>query len=168
MRRQIPSFTLIEVIVVLIIIVILATASILVFRPQTTVLHSQQTQALAELTEIAKAIQAYGLDEGHYPADVSRGLPSGIEKYLTPDESWPDGPIPGTVYDYDNWQNKTCIDNAASGTVQITLRQVPDRNPDGSNVWAWYYVLFGKGTAHCDNASEWNKGECVNCQGFEL
>src|SRR5690606_39836552 len=103
-----------------------------------------------------------------YPADVSRNLPSGIEVYLTADENWPSGPLSGSVYDYDNWSDQTCIDPEASGSIQVTLRQIPGRNPNGSNVWAWYYVLKGKGAPHCSNATEAELGECVNCPGFEL
>lgn len=162
------SFTLLEVLLVTAILAILAMTVYLVVRPAETVENSQQSEALTELREIGKALQLFALDNGYYPADVARGIPAGIEAYLTADSTWPDGPIPGTVYDYDNWSGQSCIDNAANSSIQITLRNIPGRNPDGSSVWAWYYVLSGKGTPHCSNASEWNKGECVNCTGFQL
>jgi prepilin-type N-terminal cleavage/methylation domain-containing protein len=161
------AFTLIEILVSIAIVTILASAVVFVVRPAQKVEDSKVKQALIELKEIGKAIGFFASDNGFYPDDVSRGLPSGIEQYLTPGETWPDGPLPGSVYDYDNWSDQTCVDGAASGSVQITLREVPDRNPDGSDVWAWYYVLSGTGTAHCNSATEWDKGECINCGDFD-
>ncbi|MCA9378984.1 prepilin-type N-terminal cleavage/methylation domain-containing protein [Candidatus Dojkabacteria bacterium] len=166
--RILKGFTLMEVILVIAILSILLGTTYLIFNPTEKIEESQQSQALSELREIGRALGFFALDNGYYPADVSRGLPTGLEPYLNAQGNWPDGPLPGSVYDYDNWSGQTCIDSAASGSIQITLREVPGRNPDQSNVWAWYYVLEGKGTPHCTNASEWDKGECINCPGFTL
>lgn len=167
-KRLPAAFTLIEMVIGMAILAILLTVVTVIVRPFDRIEKSAQQRAITELGEIAKAVQLFSLDEGYYPADVNRNVPPGISKYLTSEISWPEGPIPGTVYDYDNWSNQTCTDPEASGSIQITLRQIPGRNPDGSNVWAWYYPIFGKGSPHCNDANQWNKGECVSCPGFEL
>ncbi len=167
-KKKLKTFTLIEIVVAIVLVSILTAVTLTIINPSQKVDESKQKEAIIELREIAKAVQYYASDLGAYPADVSRGLPSGIEDYLRADGSWPDGPLPGSVYDYDNWSEQTCIDPNASGSIQVTLRQVPDRNPDGSDVWAWYFVLSGNGTPHCNSATEWDLGECVSCPDFEL
>lgn len=161
------AFTLLELVVSLTILAILTTAIYAVIGPRQNIQRAQQLASINELNEIGKALGFFAADNGFYPPDVSRALPPGIEAYINPEEAWPDGPFPGSVYDYDNWTTQSCIDAEASGSIQITLRQIPNRNPDGSNVWAWYYVLSGKGTPHCSNFAEHNKGECINCPGFD-
>lgn len=167
-KNYLVAHTLIELVIAITIIAILATVVYAIIRPPQIYEDTQYTQALTELAEIGKAIQYYAADNGAFPPDVNRGLPAGIERYLAPEQRWPVGPLEGSIYDYDNWSGKTCLDPEASGSIQITLREVPDRNPDGSNVWAWYYVLYGKGMPHCNTASEAYLGECVNCGDFEL
>lgn len=162
-----PGFTLLELVISFAIIGILSVAVYVVISPWQKIERAQQLQSINELNEIGKALGFFAADNGYYPDDVNRGLPPGIEAYINPEEMWPTGPFPGSVYDYDNWSDKTCLDTEASGSIQITLREVPDRNPDGSAVWAWYYILDGKGTPHCNNSNEWKKGECVNCPGFD-
>lgn len=161
------AFTLIEVITVISILSVLVFVGFVVLRPFDRVRDSQTQRALTELAEIAKATQLFALDYGYYPADVSRDLPAGIAEYITPEADWPEGPFPGSVYDYDNWSDQECIDPNGSYSVQITLREVPNQNPDGTDVWAWYYPIFGNGTPHCSNNNEYTKGECVICPGFD-
>ncbi|MCA9382365.1 prepilin-type N-terminal cleavage/methylation domain-containing protein [Candidatus Dojkabacteria bacterium] len=158
------GFTLIEVIIVIALLAILSGSVFLVVKPFDLIEETRYERSITELTSIGKALELWVTIEGQYPPDVNRDLPNGIERYLNTAPIWPKGPYPGSVYDYDNWTGQTCIDPAASGSVQITLRQVPGFNPDGSNVWALYYVIAGKGTPHCSNANEWNKGTCINCE----
>jgi prepilin-type N-terminal cleavage/methylation domain-containing protein len=162
------GFTLIEVITVIAILGILIFVSVELVNPRARVEESQAKKAITELSEIAKAVQLFALDNGYYPDDVVRGLPPGIDNYITPEPLWPDGPFNGSVYDYDNWTGQNCIDPEASNSIQITLREVPGQNPDGSIVWAWYYPIFGKGSSHCNNVNEWDKGECVICEDFSI
>lgn len=167
MTQTKAGFTVLELVISLTILAILSLAVYLAIGPRQQIERAQQLASINELNEIGKALGYYAADLGSYPPDVSRALPNGLESYINPEEEWPDGPFEGSVYDYDNWQGQTCIDSEASGSVQITLREIPDRNPDGSDVWAWYYVISGKGTPHCSNSNEWNKGECINCPGFD-
>ncbi len=167
MKKQKAAFTIIELVLSMAILAILSVAIYVIIGPRQQIERAQKLASVNELNEIGKAIGFFAADTGAYPADVNRSIPPGIEAYINPEEQWPDGPFPGSVYDYDNWSDKTCIDAEASGSIQITLREVPNRNPDGSNVWAWYYVLSGKGTPHCSTANEATKGECVNCPGFD-
>lgn len=157
------AFTLIEIILVVAIIGIISAVVIVSLKPAELMDNARYSRASQELTQIGKALEMWEATEGDLPDDVYRDLPPGIEKYLSSNDQWPTGPYSGSVYDYDNWEDETCIDEEASGTVQITLRQVPGFNPDGSDVWAIYYVIRGKGTPHCLDMNEWDKGHCINC-----
>lgn len=162
-EKKEEGFTLIEIIIVIALLAILSSVVFFVVKPFELIEETRYERAVTELTQIGKALELWVTIEGQYPPDVNRDLPNGIEKYLNTAPIWPKGPYPGSVYDYDNWSDQTCIDPEASGSVQITLRQVPGFNPDGSDVWALYYVIAGKGTPHCSSSSEWNKGQCINC-----
>lgn len=101
------------------------------------------TRAVSELSVISNAIKLQVQENNVYPADVSRGLPAGIEKYIaTPNDEWPNAPWPGTVYDYENWdsgqviqisarfclqgQNSICKDNATKYLKQLVKTCSPD------------------------------------------
>lgn len=157
------GFTLIEIVIVIAIVAILAAVVVVYLKPHELIRNARYNRATQELVQIGKALEMWEATEGELPPDVNRSLPPGIERYLNTNNDWPDGPFSGSVYDYDNWTDETCIDEEASGTVQITLREVPGYNPDGSDVWAIYYVIRGKGTPHCSNMNEWDKGHCINC-----
>src|SRR3990167_704101 len=55
-----------------------------------------------ELRQINAALEHWISDNETYPADVNRGLPTGLEAYL-PDGDWPSGPWNNSVYDWDSW-----------------------------------------------------------------
>lgn len=133
------GFTLLEIIIVITIIGILASVTVVFIKPFELFEKAKYNRARAELQQIGKALEMWGATEGGYSPDVYRDIPPGIEKYLSSSNSlWPQGSFENSVYDCGNWFDKECIEPAASGTIQITLRQVPGRNPDGSNVWAMY------------------------------
>jgi competence protein ComGC len=163
------AFTIQEILIVAVIVAVLSTVTYAILRPQERITDAAYDQALIELKEITRAIQLYSLDNGQYPPEVSQGIDPGLAKYLTKDINWGSGPLPGTVYDYDNWIGQSCLASAANDTVQISLRNVPGRNPDGSSVWSWYASATpGKlGAATCLDATKVGKGECANCDGFD-
>ena len=59
-------------------------------------------------------MELYLITNRDYPTDVTRNVPSGLEQYLG-GGTWPDGPYPGSVYDWDNRLS-------TEGYIQISLR----------------------------------------------
>jgi len=100
MRR---GFTLIEVMIAITLVIILSTLSILYYQSYTE--NSKLSRVTTELTTLATALTQYAEDNNYaYPPDVSRGLPSGIEKYL-PNQVLPTSVWPHGLFDYDAWPN---------------------------------------------------------------
>lgn len=163
-KNNFYAFTFLEILLALTIMAILGAATLAAYNPAARIYSSQKSRAVQELKEIAKAIQAYNLDNGDWPPDGARGEDPGLSDYLGDDFDWSTGPIPGTVWDYDNWTGNTCINSDADDSVQISLRNVPNRNPDGSDTWAWYIPVNPDapyGAPHCSLVDEYDAGECV-------
>ncbi len=167
--QRFKGFTLVEVLVVITLLAIMSVLVIVILNPNQRIWRTQATEALAELKEMAKAVELYVVDYGSFPPDENEDIPAVISEYISFKSSWPEGPFPGSVYDYDNWADgRSCIDNSVEGTIQMTIRNVTRRNPDNSDTWAWYVPIQGNGGPHCENINEYDKGECITCTGFQL
>ena len=96
------GFNILELIIVLSIMAIL-TLVIYVSTGQSRQ-GAYQVLTQAQIKQMENALEFY-LDEndGTYPEDEDRNLPSEFVTYLGPGE-WPDGPWPGSVYDWENWE----------------------------------------------------------------
>src|SRR3990167_108267 len=94
------AFTLVELLVVVTILAVLSGVGIAYIGRAKQ--EAKYVRAKKELETIASALQSYINDHEQYPADVNRGLPNGVEQYLS-EGDWPDGPWTGSVYDWDNW-----------------------------------------------------------------
>lgn len=166
------GFSIVEVLVVVVIIAILATIVYNSFGSSREATYFNR--AKAELTTLANATKLYAIKYNTYPADVNRGLPSGIQEFVSQTDQnaiWPAGPWPGSVYDYDHW-NINGVD-----TVQISIRFCPiggplsqcqfPQEPWASNFGvdsAVYYCLIGNCRAHSNEPVTY-PGYCINCPG---
>lgn len=168
-----PGFTMVEIMIVIFVIGILAA---LVY---TNIFNNKEkvyeARTHVEFQTIVTALKLYAQKYNEYPADVSRGLPNGLEEFIAPNDSvdqWPDAPWPGSVYDYDRWDNLEGVD-----TYQVSVRFCPIGGPLSAckfpNLpWAagfevnsaYYYCIKGNCRSHQANPATY-PGYCVNCPG---
>jgi len=109
------GFTFIEIMIVLLIMGLLIVGY--TYMSSSRKDRAYALRAQGELITMANAIKLYVQENNVYPADVNRGLPPGIEKFLGSGEinsSWPNAPWPGSVYDYENWDS--------GDTIQVSIR----------------------------------------------
>ena len=151
------GFTLVEILLVVVIVAILIAGVLVAIRPATLIEKGHYRNASISLKSIAKAANLYAARYGYYPEDVWRDIPQAFTEYLNPG-SWPDGPFPGSVYDWENWEGQTCWDGS-TGIIQITLRQV---DYEDKTDYTLYWVIQGDGVPHCSDDSV--RGECLNCE----
>jgi prepilin-type N-terminal cleavage/methylation domain-containing protein len=165
------GFTLMEVMIVVVIIIILATLVTVMWTRAKT--NAKLSSTTAGLLEINTAVTQYAEDNNYqYPADVSRGVPPGLEKYLQggvwPTSSWPHG-----VYDWDSWTHPG-PDSALLGQqiYQISYRLCGVNDPDSycqdpvlfphfTHYSSIYYCISGPCIPHPSDINA--PAYCVNC-----
>jgi general secretion pathway protein G len=176
------GFTLVELMVVIAVMAILSTLVI----TQISGSHEKAyfSRAQTELNTISSAAKAYALKYDVYPDDSpDAGIPSEIMEFVrTADgnEEWPNGPWPGSKYDYDAWDVDS---DGKNETYQISIRfcswteytspggaaLCKSRAPEepwatnfGSNDNSVYYCI--KGYCRANEGASWNTpGYCINC-----
>jgi prepilin-type N-terminal cleavage/methylation domain-containing protein len=166
------GFSLIELLVVITIIGILA--SIVLPVVGTAREKARFARAKLEFRNINTALDLYHSDhDGDYPPDVSRAVPPGLEIYLAASGGWPQAPWPGSVYDWDNWDDP---DYPGEKIYQISARFCPVGGPLSAcrfpnETWAQnfglnsaaYYCVSGNCRSHVSEAYNY-PGYCVNCE----
>lgn len=162
-KKNRTGFTLIELLIVIAIVGILAVIVISALAQARNKAYTART--LQEFRSFQEAMELYLMDNGNYPDDVNRNVPSGMEEYLG-GSSWPNGPYPGSVYDWDNKMN-------TNGYIQISLRfcDIAGENcyfPTESwaanfdKMSAMYFCFEGQCRSHPDRPLD-HPGYCVNC-----
>jgi prepilin-type N-terminal cleavage/methylation domain-containing protein len=167
-RTLLKGFTLIEL---LIVVAIIATLSSVVFS---AVRHAREAaylaQAKKELRSVHDSLGFYMDENGEYPPDSNRDIPPGLEQYLAPG-IWPDAAWPGSVFDWDNWDDP----ETGEKIYQISIRFCPIGEPDECRFpnqdWAEdfdisssvFYCIEGRCRAHRSQPSD-HPGYCVNCR----
>lgn len=161
------GFTLIELLTVMAIISILA--SVIITNLRYAKEKAYYANAMQTFNAYRTAIELYAIDNnGNYPPDVSRGMPSELNKYLTDANSTTiAGPWPGSTVDWDNWSPEP--------TYQISIRFCPyggtlsqcnfPNEPWASNFGvdsSVYYCLSGACRAQQSQPANY-PGYCVNC-----
>lgn len=164
------GFTLMEILIVIGIIAVLGgivAGSLLSGRDK-----AYTARAMLEFRSLSNALELYKIDNGGYPADVDRGLPSGLEEHLSGGH-WPNAPWPGSVYDWDNWENPDVSDERI---VQFSIRFCaidetdPENCPFPQEAWAAdfdinsavYYCVEGDCRSHNSQPANY-PGYCLNC-----
>ncbi|MCI5051258.1 MAG: type II secretion system GspH family protein [Candidatus Pacebacteria bacterium] len=162
------GFTLMELLVVVAIIGVLGALILSAVNNSRNKAYTART--LQEFRSFQQAMEIYLGDHASYPADVSRNIPAGFEVYLG-GGSWPDGPYPGSVYDWDNITNPT--QSPTDSYIQVSLRFC-DINGNNCNFpsesWAdnfdshssMYWCFEGTCRAHPTRPVD-HPGYCVNC-----
>lgn len=110
------GFTLVEILIVMAMVAALSTWY--VYQSSSDKGQAYTLRAQGELITMSNAIKLYVQENNNYPADVNRGLPPGIEKFIGSGElntAWPTGPWGApSVYDYENWDG--------GDTIQVSIR----------------------------------------------
>lgn len=157
------GFMLIELLIVVTILGILFTAILASVGDARNKAYTART--IQEFRVFEQAMNTYLIDTNSYPADVDRDVPSGMEEYLG-GGTWPDGPYPGSVYDWDNI-------TGPDPYIQISLRFC-DINGNNCNFpsedWAadfdeyssMYWCFEGTCRSHSSQPVD-HPGYCVNC-----
>lgn len=168
------GFTLVEILVVVVIIGILVGLGNSVLGRDARK-KTLETRATSELSTMANAVKLYVAKYNEYPEEVDRNIPSGIKEFIATDQledDWPDAPWPGSVYDYENWDN--------GDTIQISIRFCPDAANENSNCafpdFPWsenfdsfssvYYCIDEKGDGECrahEDQPATHPAYCINC-----
>lgn len=171
-KKLTGGFTLIEILIVIGILAVLGgivVGSLLTGRDK-----AYTAKARLEFRSLNNALELYKIDNGGYPADVDRGLPSGLEVHLA-GEHWPDAPWPGSVYDWDNWEDP---DNPGERIIQFSIRfcAIGETDPENCSfpqeTWAEdfdinsavYFCVEGSCRPHNSQLVDY-PGYCLNCDG---
>jgi prepilin-type N-terminal cleavage/methylation domain-containing protein len=165
------GFTLIELLIVIAIIGILAAVVLVAVNPAQRIQEAYMSQTEEQLATLNTAIETMTLlNGGIYPADVDRGLPNGIEKYLKTGD-WPAAPFPESVFDWDNIPSIS----GYPAYKQVSVRFCPlnDSSHCRFPTFTWsknfdyyssvFYCISGPCKSHQDKPADW-PGYCVNCE----
>ncbi len=163
------GFTILELLIVIAIIGLLS--SMVMGNLSTAKDKAYEARGKKELLTLYEALQLYMTDRGgRIPADVNRGLPPGLEEYL-PTGTWPNAPWPGSVYDWDVWDDPS----SPTDIVQISVRFCPAGGALSTcrfpkEPWAegfgvnssYYYCIQGACKSHVNESASY-PGKCANC-----
>jgi prepilin-type N-terminal cleavage/methylation domain-containing protein len=161
------GFTLVELLIVISIIVLLLNAILpALSRARDKAFYAR---ALAEFQSVEGSLQQYLNDYGSFPPDANRDIPPGLEEYLAPG-IWPDAAWPGSVFDWENWNDPV----TGEKIYQISVRFCPVGQPSQcrfpNEEWAQnfdinsavYYCIQGACRSHLSRPIT-HPGHCVNC-----
>lgn len=168
MRKR-SGFTLVELMVVVAVIVILAVITMLYMTKARA--NTRLARVSTELTEIATSLSQYADDNNfQYPADTSRSVPPGLEKYLI-GGVWPESIWPKGVFDWENW-----VTSSGQQIYQMSYRLCDVDDPIAScsdpilfphfqRNSSIFYCISGPCIPHLDSPTV--PGYCVNCKPKE-
>ncbi|OHA88732.1 MAG: hypothetical protein A2653_00340 [Candidatus Zambryskibacteria bacterium RIFCSPHIGHO2_01_FULL_43_25] len=162
------GFTLIELLVAIAIIGVLS--SIVVVSLNESRKRAYFSRALAETRNIAVALEFYFDKNDAYPLDTPRNIDPGLGPYLS--SGWPQGPWPGSIYDWDNWNDPSV---PGQKIHQVSIRFCPPSGPISAcnfpdEPWAAgfdidsaaYYCVAGACRSHISHPVTY-PGFCLNC-----
>jgi prepilin-type N-terminal cleavage/methylation domain-containing protein len=166
MRKRGYTFT--ELVIAIAILVILGSmVAVAVIRQRD---KAKLARVSDDLTAIANSLAQYAEDNNYqYPADTSRAVPPGLEKYLA-GGGWPTSVWPHGVFDWDNW---TTVNGVASPQIfQISYRLCDVNDPIGycsdpilfptfTRYSSIFYCISGPCVPHQNYPND--PGYCVNC-----
>lgn len=166
------GFSLVELLIVLGIIGILAGNILPVFSKAKEKAYLATSNQ--EIQSMLTALELYKDKYKAYPPDVNRDLPAGLSEFMAGQDisSWPDAQWPGSVYDWDNWDDPDLYNKKI---YQISIRFCPAGGPLSAcrfpkQDWAEnfninssaYYCIQGNCRSHINEDIDY-PGHCLNC-----
>jgi general secretion pathway protein G len=143
-KKNFKGFTLIELLVVIAIIGLLSSMS--VYAINVARVKSRDTRRMADLKQIATALELYYDDHGYYPKESEGsngrvGEGAGLDTMLSPYLKTPNDPLgPGNgtyYYYYDGQQN--CVNSGVTDRVAVifanTMETVSGNRSDYCESW---------------------------------
>jgi len=125
-RKSDSGFSLVELMIVVVVIGILA--SIAIPGLLTAVQRARQKRTMADFRSLGTAIESYGLDTSHYPANFSLApIVGGVEPWLEPYF------IVASPLE-DGWHNPTLYASGPTGSWYSILSYGSDGVSDGGGV----------------------------------
>jgi prepilin-type N-terminal cleavage/methylation domain-containing protein len=161
------GFTLLELLIVVAILSVLMTVTLIIQTSRKEDIYLAHAKVNFRIMD--EALQAYTLDLGHYPPDVNRDIPPGLELYLK-GHSWSVSPWPDSVYDWDNWVDPSTGEQIVQFSIRFCDLGSPSNCHFPNTEWAKdfdyyssvYYCIQGPCRSHIDRPID-HPGLCVNC-----
>jgi hypothetical protein len=126
-------------------------------------------RAQQEFNSVHQSLIQYQDKYGDFPDDANRDIPPGLEEFLAPG-IWPDAAWPGSVFDWENWEDP----ETGERILQISVRFCPIGKPNECRFpeqdWAEnfdinssvYYCIEGACRSHLSKPIN-HPGYCANC-----
>lgn len=172
LKRARGGFTLIELVVVLLVLSLLVVLTYSYAVPKYRE-RTYLTRSVSELNTMGNALTLYISKYNDYPADVVRNVPPGIQEFLQGQyaSNWPDAPWPGSVYDYDRWDDigviQISIRFCNAGDTPTCKKNFPAESwvdDSWDSYSAVYFCIKGSCRSHQSKPANW-PGHCINCGG---
>lgn len=125
------GFTIVELLIVIVVIAILAAVTIVAYNGIQS--RAKDSQRLADIAAITKALELYKTQNGQYPAAVGNSV-GGWEISSNPNGNQP--------------FLKSIVDSGTVSSIPVDPVNTGDMNTGGSKIYAYY--RYAAGYAGCD------------------
>ena len=138
-KKHQSGFTIVELLIVIVVIAMLAAISVVAYTGIQG--RARDTQRIQDMNTIVKALEAYKIANGHYPAAVPTGTAAGWE--ISHNGTFLSALKSGSIA-ISNVPVDPANETPATGVGQF---RNPNRNGDN---WVYFYRRYNEGSSGCD------------------